>query len=554
MLSDNLSPNTLHPIFSNALSLKLETIKLDAFIQNYSTGQTLPGKVVQVLPEQKAVVELQGEKLLLQFSRPVTPGQKITIQIEQIHPSPLLKLIKPSSLTPSQKTALDNLTKEASPLKPQQPDKTSIQNRPSDSLLGKPVSDENTTPDAKVTVLSSKTDSKPLVIEAGHKGKPEALARADLKPLGIEVGQKLKAEVLRVVDPETLQVRLKGNVVTLKHTAKLQPGEPVTIHAKPIASGKFVLEVEPTPIPSATVQPSATGRPPLELSVLKNYLPLRQPMAQMLAGLKEVLLEGPLAQLKALNIDPGQLKELQVNLQKIVSGELKTPDAVQLKEVIDRSGFHYEAKVKSFVQEPSSSNKNILLENDLKGQLMRLSRQLEQVSTGAPESATSEKFIGKLMTQVNQAISNIELQQLTHYFSKEEQHPLVLQLPENLLSEEDRFKVYILPDQNEGAGEKSDDHDRVYNLVFLLNLSALGDLRIETKLLKEDISIHITGSNSDAIQFIQDHVPELESMFQEEGFTISVSSRHQTAVAMEVPDSLGQLLIDTPLQMVDLKT
>jgi len=56
------------------------------------------------------------------------------------------------------------------------------------------------------------------------------------------------------------------------------------------------------------------------------------------------------------------------------------------------------------------------------------------------------------------------------------------------------------------------------------------------------------------MHFIQAHVPELEAVFQEEGFTISVSSRHQPEVSMEVPDSLGQLLIDTPLQMVDLKT
>jgi len=255
-----------------------------------------------------------------------------------------------------------------------------------------------------------------------------------------------------------------------------------------------------------------------------------------------------------LNIDSGQLKQLQVNLQKIVSGEFKISDAVHLKEVVDRSGFHYEAKVKDFVLEPGLTNKNVLLENDLKGQLMRLARQLEQIATGTTDSATSDKFIGKLMAQVNQAVGNIELHQLTHHFSKEAQHPLLLQLPENFLSEEDRFKIYILPDQREGAGQKSDSHNRIFNLVFLLNLSTLGDLRIETKLFRDDISINITGANSDAVRFIQAHVSELEDLFQEEGFTISVSSRHQAEVSMEVPDSLGKLLIDTPLQMVDLKT
>jgi len=536
MLSDNLSPNTLRPIFSHSLSLTLETIKLDAFIQSYSTGQTLPGKVVQVLPEQKAVVEIQGEKLLLQFPRPVSQGQKIAIQVEQVHPSPILKLVKLSSLASSQKIAPGNLTQEASPLNTQEPDKTSIQNRSADSSLGSTAPDKNVVLGAKNGQAAP--DTKIIV----------SLTRTDLKPLGIEVGQKVNAEVLRVVDRETLQVRLNGNAVTLKHAAKLQPGEPVIIHAKPIASGKFVLEVKQNPIPPST------ARPPLELSVLKNYLSARQPLVQMLAGLKEVFLEGPSTQLKTLDIDSGQLKQLQVNLQKIVSGEFKAPDAVQLKEIVGRSGFHYEAKVKDFVLEPGLSNKNVLLENDLKGQLMRLARQLEQIPVGATDSTASDKFIGKLMAQVNQAVSNIELQQLIHHFSKEAQHPLLLQLPENFLGEDDRFKIYILPDQKESGGQELDSHNRIFNLVFLLNLSSLGDLRIETKILKDDISIHITGSNSDAIQFIQGHVPELEDLFQEDGFSISVTSRHQSEVSMEVPDNLGQLLVDTSLQMVDIKT
>ena len=538
MLSDNLSPNTLQPIFSNALSLKLETIKLDAFVQSYSTGQTLPGKVVQVLPEQKAVVELQGEKLLLQFPRPVNPGQKVAIKIEQIHPNPILKLVELSSLTASQKSASHNLGKQVTPLGSQETDKTSIQSRPVDSSSGLSASDKNTVLDAKNGQAAPNTKVT------------ELFSKADLKRLGIDAGQSVKAEVLSVVDRKTLQVRLNGNEVTAKHATsqKLQSGDLVHLQAKSNASGKFTFELEPIPIAPST------ARPPLGLSILKNYLSARQPLTQMLAGLKEVFLEGSLSQFKALNIDSGQLKQLQNNLQKIVSGEFKSPDATQLKEVVDRSGFHYEAKVKALMSEPGLSNKNILLENDLKGQLMRLARQLEQAPVGATDNSVSEKYIGKLMAQVNQAVSNIELQQLTHHFSKEEQHPLLLQLPENYLGEEDRFKIYILPDQRDSDGRKSDSHDRVFNLVFLLNLSALGDLRIETKVLKDDISIHIAGSNSNAIQFIEEHVSELEGLFQGEGFSISVTSRHQVDITMEVPDSLGQLLIDTPLQMVDLKT
>jgi len=538
MLSDNFSPNTLRPIFSHALSLKVETIKLDAFIQNYSAGQTLTGKVVQVYPEQKAVVELQGEKLLLQFPRSVNPGQNIAIKIEQIHPSLILKLTEFSNFSSSPKMDPDKLARDVLPLNNQEADKTSIQNRSANSLSGSLASNKNT---ATGTARDqSAQDTKGI----------DPLSMTDLKRLGIEVGQKGKGEVLRVVDRETLQVRLNGNALTIRHAAsqKLQPGDPVYLHAKSITSGKFVLEAGQMPIPSTTIRPS------LELSVLRNYLPARQPLNQMLASLKEVFLDGPLTRLQELNIDPGQLKQLQANLQKIVSTKFKVPDAAQLKEMIDRSGLHYEAKVKAFISEPRLSNTNALLESDLKGQLMRLARQLEQISTGATQSAHSDRFIGKLMSQVNQAISNIELLQLTHQFSKEEHHPLLLQFPEILLGEEDRIKIYILSDQRGGDGSGPDFQNRIFNLVFLLNLSALGDLRIDTRVFKDEISIQIAGSNPSAIQFIERHVSELEDLFQEEGFSISVTSRHQTEISMEVPDSLGQLLIDTPLQMVDLKT
>ena len=121
--------------------------------------------MVQVLPEQKAVVEIQGEKLLLQFPRPVSPSQNITIKIEQIHPNLVLKLTDFSSSNSSQKVIPGNLAKEALPSNIQESDKTSIQNRSVDSLLGSPVSDKNAEPgvrngqavlDGKVITLSQR--------------------------------------------------------------------------------------------------------------------------------------------------------------------------------------------------------------------------------------------------------------------------------------------------------------------------------------------------------------------------------------------------------------
>ena len=372
-------------------------------------------------------------------------------------------------------------------------DKTSIQNRAADSHSGLPVSNKSTVPDAKNGLVSL-------------EGKAaDSLSKTDLKQLGIQTGQKVTAEVLNVVDREILQVRYKNNDLIVKQDAsqKFQSGDLVHIHAKPTSSEKFSLAVEKIGLPSSAISPS------LERTILKNYLPARQPLSQMLEGLRKVFLDESLTPLKELSIDPGLLKQLQANLQKIVSREVKIPGAEQLKEMIDRAGFHYEARIKDYVSGPENSVKNALLESDLKGQLLRLGRELEQVPRGALDRSVSDKFIVKLISQVNQAVSNIELQQLIHHFSKEELQPLLLQLPENLFSGEDRFKIFILPDQREGTDPETDPWNRSFNLVFLLNLSALGDLRIETKVFKEGISIHIMGSNPSAVEFIQNTCPRI---------------------------------------------
>jgi hypothetical protein len=557
MLSENLSSNTLRPIFSHSLSLKLETIKLDVFIRSFSAGQTLSGRVVQVLPEQKAVVEFKGEKLLLEFARPVSHGQNITVKIEQTHPNPILKLLEPSiSGAASQKTATGESLKPTgaqslNALNSTSSDKTTLQNRDSRPIPGSQEANRN--PESiqltRESLLASGDGEKDHSLSL-NKTTGKIFSKSELKNLGVDVGQKVRAEVIQIVDRQTVQLRLRNNAIFVNNTvsSSLQPGQPVTLQIKSLSSGKFVFELEALPVPPSS------NRSLSDLSILKNYLPGRQSIVEMLSVLKEALLDHPSGQLKALKIDPVPLEQLQANLQRLVARESKTPEAPQLKEILDRSGFHYEAKVKEFVSAPTVSDRDRLLENDLKAQLMRLARQLEQVSSGSAENTSSNKWIGKLMAQISQAVSNIELQQLTHHFSREEQQPLLFQLPENLLGEEDRFKIYILPDLGGNNGQEPDLHNRIFNLVFLLNLSVLGDLRIETRIFKEEISIQITGSNPDAVAFIQAHIPELEKPLQEEGFSLSVSARHEEEVLMEISGGLDQLLINNPLQLVDVKT
>ncbi|NIQ03698.1 MAG: hypothetical protein GWM98_27915 [Nitrospinaceae bacterium] len=552
MLSDPLFSNTLRPLFSHQLSLKLETIKLDAFIKNYSPGQVLQGRVTQTFPESKALVEIKGDNILMQFPRPASVGESISLKIEQIQPHPVLKLIAPPSNKPeSLPTPVQ--TSSPPPREGHQPepkavnaaaDKTSIQSEEKPSapnvIPGKADMKKEA---AEVTRQPPSADAK------GSKPAPSVprevtrFTRTQLQQLGLQEGRGLTGEVIQARGEQTVLVKVQGKQAVIRNFAgpDIRPGFKVQIQARPDGAGGFVLDAEPASAPT------------LNASVLKNYLPHRQPLTVLLSSLKQVLDQMPPAAFKSAGIESGQLEKLQDNILKLMTGEINKMEAPQLKEIVERTGIHYEAKIRDFLNHPVAADKRMILEYDLKGQLMRLSRQLEQMSTGIAEPGSADKITGKLASQVLQAVNTIELQQLVHYFSRQEHHPLLLHLPENLMGSDSAFKVYIRAD-SEGPGSSGDPNHRVFNLVFLLNLSALGDLRIETRLHKEELSIHILGSSTEVVQFIQQHIPELEETLKERGFSISIVSRHQPEISLEAPPGLDQLLIDTPMKLVDLKT
>jgi len=95
---------------------------------------------------------------------------------------------------------------------------------------------------------------------------------------------------------------------------------------------------------------------------------------------------------------------------------------------------------------------------------------------------------------------------------------------------------------------------KVFNLVFLLELSALGNLRIDSRVSETGISVDILGQSPEVIEFINQRAPEFEARMEELGFQITVSGLVQKQVEMDVPDILSNLLVDRSLNLVDIKT
>mgnify|MGYP001342731238 CR=1 FL=1 len=121
----------------------------------------------------------------------------------------------------------------------------------------------------------------------------------------------------------------------------------------------------------------------------------------------------------------------------------------------------------------------------------------------------------------------------------------MIQIADPFSPETKTAKLYV---RNEGEGEgKKKDGKTDYNLVFLLNMTALGNLRVDAKTNREDVVVDIKVGKKPIVDFIASQTPQLESRLKEMGFQAVVTTSVQDVVEMEVDDPLNQLLIDVLL-------
>jgi len=521
MLFENLSPDALRQYFPKNLVLKLEGVKLDAFSQKYSPGQVLQGKVVEAVPKGRAIVNFEGEKILVQPGRPVTPGQVLTAKIVQILPTPILKLVDP--VPASQNRPQSAPVEQSSP---------PINHPRKQENLSSPIPVRND--QDFVAPFSRNNFSKNNFV------KP--ISQSDLSRLQLAEGKEVRGEVLQVIDNKTVLVRINQTEIRAHTTGAghLKPGD--RIFARVLNQGKgYYLHAELSAQISRPVVPA----------MIRPYLSNYQTLTNTITSVQKGVLDHPV--LKEIKADPALMKRLQDTVKTLQPRDPAQLNGAKIKEMIDRSGIHYEAKVKNLNFENFTAERRMELGRDFKGQLLELSKAVESELSKANLPETLIKQGRELLTQVRHAIQNIEFQQLSSQYSKQENHPLLLQIPHSFFGEGETVKIYI----RDGAGnprKNQKNKAEVFNLVFLLDLSALGSLRIDSRVSETGISVNFLGQKPEIIDFINQRAPEFAARMEELGFQITVSGRVQEQVDMEVPDILSNLLVDRSLNLVDIKT
>ena len=108
-------------------------------------------------------------------------------------------------------------------------------------------------------------------------------------------------------------------------------------------------------------------------------------------------------------------------------------------------------------------------------------------------------------------------------------------------------------DNDEDTDGKSKDNNGVL-LVFFLDMSALGNLRVDVKMNKETTSIKIDVENQDIEKFINRNLKEFCARLEAIGFDVNASCRVVSKVEDNLGKKLNQLLVDDSKRLVDLTT
>ena len=515
LIPEGLSENSLKLILVNG---SLDTLpSLSKFLKS---GALFQATVLESLPEKnKAIIKMFNKRIMVETRHPLTPGHSFSARV-----------YKPSPELPLQIKIVDS--QSASP-SPSFEDKTQISGKNSSNISTSQVSD-------KKSILGSNPNA---TLSKSSNIISRELSARQIDSMNLSSGQSIKATVIDVSEKNNIVVKFENKLITAYFSSVLpKTGENVSLVVTPHGDG-FRLVVQPDSTPKL-----------VDIFKIKSLLPFKEPFGEMLEKLD--ILVNSSEVIKNLSTKTGLVGRLAktLNLLKTPSPVQNFPSqgSAQLKQQIDLSGINYEPKVKNIFhgKEPFDVPLNVKI--DLKGQLIKLLELIEIRSVEKDTSVSQRRQFMEVVKVLHRAIENIELQQLTNQFARQENQPILLQIPDPFMIGK-TVNLYLRRPEDEGKGKGNKNNDDVL-LVFLLELSALGNLRVDAKMNKESISVRIDVENQNVAQFIDGNLKDFCSCLGDLGFEVNASCCVVRNIDGELDKQLNQLLICDSDRLVDLTT
>ena len=515
LIPEGLSKNSLKLILVNG---SLDTLpSLSKFLKS---GALFQATVVESLPlKNKAIIKMFNKRIMVETRHPLTPGHSFSARVYKPSPElPLqIKVVASQSTSPS----------------PSFEDKTQISGENSSNISTSQVPD-------KKSILGSNPNA---TLSKSSKIISRELSARQIDSMNLSSGQSIKATVIDVSEKNNMVVKIENKLIIAYFSSVVpKTGENVSLVVTPYGDG-FRLVVKPDSTPKL-----------VDIFKIKSLLPFKEPFGEMLEKLD--ILVNSSEVIKNLSTKTGLVGRLAktLNLLKTPSMLKNFPNqgSAQLKQQIDLSGINYETKVKNIFQRKAPFEVPLNVKIDLKGQLIKLLDLIEIRSVEKDTSVSQRRQFMEVVKVLHRAIENIELQQLTNQFARQENQPILLQIPDPFMIGK-TVNLYLRRPDDEGKGKGNKNNDDVL-LVFLLELSALGNLRVDAKMNKESISVRIDVENQNVAQFIDGNLKDFCSCLGDMGFDVNASCCVVSTIDGKFEKQLDQLLICDSDRLVDLTT
>ena len=346
----------------------------------------------------------------------------------------------------------------------------------------------------------------------------------------------INAQITHIVDFKTLIVDTGiGNiVVSAENTESLKPGAQVNVSFEKTEKGQ---------IPNL-VKDSTNNAKQIHSNILKPYLPARMPLVKMVNLVLDQVLYSPV--MRELQVSPDFVARLKDTLQLFVPKKGKLPSEGKVRQQVESSGINFEAKVRKVIESDFPDHK--LLATDLKGLLLKLDQSIAKISTPIKNSGPFTEF----RQTIKFAIDNIELNQLSSQVSKQENQPLVIQIPNPLTSGNKTIQLYVRTDSSENEGNDKNKKNG-HNVAFILELTSLGKIKISAQISQERLTIKIHAENKAIANYINSKAKDFEQKMNEHNIETSVECSATDKVKPEI-DSLIELLVSQNTSLVNIKT
>ncbi len=247
------------------------------------------------------------------------------------------------------------------------------------------------------------------------------------------------------------------------------------------------------------------------LGLLRRNLPAATAPASAIASIHELLASLPANEWP----DVAGLPQLLAWLEAAGSSSDAPVNGRQLAGLMRDSGQNLESKLMAALQQQTPE---LPVQKDLKAILL----QIASLNSGQlqPDNLRHKAMARLLAELAGQGAARIEAGQAFNVLAGIHHEPLRFEFP--MLVNQQVINVQLAVEQNSRAEQHRQGEDQAdgqnYNVLFTLELSRLGRLRIDANISQNTVFARIYHDHAGSQQFIQQHIPRLESRLHDLGY------------------------------------